>query len=45
VRTYESPLDRRLEDAGFRQVAIVSLLMKEMAERVKEPALVPLATR
>ena len=45
VRTYESPLDRRLEEAGFRQVANVSLLMKEMAERVSDPALVPLATR
>ena len=45
VRSYESPLDRRLEEAGFRQVASVSLLMKEMAERVTQPALVPLATR
>lgn len=45
VRTYESPLDRRLEDHGFRQVATVSLLMKEIAVRVKEPAFVTAATR
>ncbi len=45
VRTYESPLDRRLEDQGFSEVATVSLLMKEIAVRVKEPAFVPAATR
>jgi hypothetical protein len=44
VRTYESPLDRRLEEAGFRRVAQVSLLLKETLVRVAEPALVP-ATR
>jgi len=41
VRTYESPLDRRLEDAGFRAVSRVSLLLKEALVRVAEPALVP----
>ena len=41
VRTYESPLDRRLEEAGFRAVSQVSLLLKETLVRVAEPALVP----
>lgn len=45
VRSYESPLDRRLEEHGFGSVATVSLLMKEMAERVKEPALMPVVSR
>jgi hypothetical protein len=45
VRTYESPLDRRLEEAGFRHVAQVSLLMKETLVRVAEPALLPATTR
>ena len=34
VRTYESPLDRRFEEHGFANSANVSLLMKEVAERV-----------
>ena len=41
VRTYESPLERRLEEAGFTQVATVTLLVKETLVRVAEPALVP----
>jgi hypothetical protein len=41
VRTYESPIDRRLEDAGFGTIATVTLLMKETLVRVAEPALVP----
>jgi hypothetical protein len=41
VRTYESPLDRRLEEAGFRSLATVTLLVKEALVRVAEPALVP----
>jgi hypothetical protein len=41
VRTYESPVDRRLEEAGFGGLATVTLLMKEAAVRVAEPALVP----
>lgn len=41
VRTYESPIDRRLEDAGFATLAKVSLLMKEAVVRVAEPSLVP----
>ena len=45
VRTYESPLDRRLEEAGFRHVAQVSLLLKETLVRVAEPALLPATTR
>jgi len=40
VRTYEAPLDRRFEEHGFVNVANVSLLMKEVAERVAKPALV-----
>jgi len=45
VRTYESPVDRRLEDGGFTSVATVSLLMTEMTQRVREPAFVPAASR
>ncbi len=41
VRTYESPIDRRLEDAGFVSLDTVTLLMKEAVVRVAEPALVP----
>jgi hypothetical protein len=41
VRTYEQPLDRRLEEQGFAAVANVSLLLKERTVRVSEPALVP----
>jgi hypothetical protein len=45
VRTYESPLDRRLEEHGFAAMSSVSLLMKETAVRVFEPALVAAATQ
>jgi hypothetical protein len=45
VRTYESPIDRRLEEAGFDSIARVSLLMKETLVRVAEPALVPAGVR
>ena len=41
VRTYESPIDARLEAAGFDRIATVTLLMKETLVRVAEPALVP----
>jgi hypothetical protein len=41
VRTYEGPVDRRLEDAAFGSIASVTLLMKETLVRVAEPALVP----
>jgi hypothetical protein len=41
VRTYESPVDRRLEEAGFESIATVTLLLKETLVRVAEPALVP----
>ena len=41
VRTYESPIDRRLEDAGFGVESTLTLLMKETVVRVAEPALVP----
>ena len=44
VRTYESPLEHRLEEEGFSTIATVTLLMKETLVRVAEPALVP-ATR
>jgi hypothetical protein len=45
VRTYESPIDRRLEEAGFASIAEVTLLMKETLVRVAEPALVPAGVR
>jgi len=45
VRTYESPIDRRLEEAGFGEIATVTLLMKETLVRVAEPALAPAAVR
>jgi len=45
VRTYESPIDRRMEDAGFDAIANVTLLMKETLVRVAEPALVPAGVR
>jgi hypothetical protein len=45
VRTYESPLDRRLEEADFASIATVTLLMKETLVRVAEPALVPAGVR
>jgi hypothetical protein len=41
VRTYESPLEHRLEDEGFGTTATVTLLIKETLVRVAEPALVP----
>ncbi len=41
VRTYKSPIDRRLEEAGFTSLDTVTLLMKEAFVRVAEPALVP----
>jgi hypothetical protein len=45
VRTYESPVDHRLEDAGFEAIATVTLLLKETVVRVAEPALVPAGVR
>jgi hypothetical protein len=45
VRTYESPVDRRLEEAGFDSIAVVTLLMKETLVRVAEPRLVPAGVR
>lgn len=45
VRTYESPLDRRLEEEGFDNIATVTLLMKETLVRVAEPRLVPAGVR
>ena len=45
VRTYESPIDRRMEDAGFDSIASVTLLMKETLVRVAEAALVPAGVR
>jgi hypothetical protein len=41
VRTYDSPLDRRAEEAGFERLATLTLLFKETLVRVAEPALVP----
>ena len=45
VRTYESPIDRRLEEVGFETISTVTLLMKETLVRVAEPALVPAGIR
>ena len=45
VRTYESPVDRRLEEEGFDRIAVVTLLMKETLVRVAEPRLVPAGVR
>jgi hypothetical protein len=45
VRTYESPVDRRLEETGFESIATVTLLLKETGVRVAEPALVPAGVR
>ncbi|HKG57333.1 MAG TPA: hypothetical protein VKA85_08795 [Candidatus Limnocylindrales bacterium] len=45
VRTYESPVDRRLEETGFAAISTVTLLMKETLVRVAEPALVPAGVR
>jgi hypothetical protein len=45
VRSYESPLDRRLSENGFNDLAVVSLLMREATQRVKEPAFVPVGIR
>ena len=45
VRTYEAPIDRRLEEAGFNGISTVTLLMKETLVRVAEPALVPAGVR
>jgi hypothetical protein len=45
VRTYEGPVDRRLEDVAFGSIASVTLLMKENLVRVAEPALVPAGVR
>jgi hypothetical protein len=45
VRTYEAPLDRRLEEAGFTTLARVALLLRESTARVAAPALVPAASR
>jgi hypothetical protein len=45
VRTYEAPLDNRLEAAGFEAIATVTLLLKETLVRVAEPALVPAGVR
>jgi hypothetical protein len=41
VRTYESPLEHRLEEEGFSTIATVTLLMKETLVRVAEPAMLP----
>jgi hypothetical protein len=41
VRTYEAPVDRRLEEQGMEAIATVSLLAKEALVRVAEPSLVP----
>ncbi len=41
VRTYESPIDHRLEEQEMEAIATVSLLVKEALVRVAEPSLVP----
>jgi hypothetical protein len=41
VRTYESPVEHRLEEAQFERIATVTLLVRETLVRVAEPSLVP----
>jgi hypothetical protein len=41
VRTYESPIDRRLEEAGFTALDTVTLFLREAVVRVVEPAMLP----
>jgi hypothetical protein len=41
VRTYEAPVDSRLEDHGFEATETVTLLLKDALVRVAEPAMVP----
>ncbi len=41
VRTYESPMEHRLEEEEFSTIATVTLLVKETLVRVAEPAMVP----
>jgi hypothetical protein len=41
VRTYESPVEHRLEEQGMEAIATVTLLLKEAVVRVEEPSLVP----
>ena len=41
VRTYDSPIDHRLEEQDMEAIATVSLLVKEALVRVAEPSLVP----
>ena len=41
IRTYEAPLDRHLEEAGFRGRSHVTILLKEALVRVAQPALLP----
>jgi len=45
IRTYEAPLDRRFEEQGFNAMPTMSLLMKETAIRVFEPAMVAATTQ
>jgi hypothetical protein len=45
MRTYEAPADRRLEEAGFAEIAMVTLLLRETLARVADPGLVPAAVR
>ena len=41
IQTYEAPLDRHLEEAGFRGRSHVTILLKEALVRVAQPALLP----
>jgi hypothetical protein len=45
VRTYEAPVDNRLEAAGFEGIARLTLLVRETLVRVAEPALAAVGAR
>lgn len=45
VRTYESTGTRAARSAGFEPIGRVTLLVREMRAQVRQPAMVPVATR
>jgi hypothetical protein len=45
VRTYESTGTRAARSAGFEPIGRVTLLVREVRAQVREPAMVPVATR
>jgi hypothetical protein len=45
VRTYESTGTRAARSAGFEPIGRVTLLVREVRAQVRQPALMPVATR